>query len=201
MAAAKVKLEVVGLTSGQTQNGSYTLIMGEKGSKVKLPIVIGNYEAQTIAFEMEGLKPSRPMTHDLFKSFAQAFQIKLIEVYINDLQEGIFFSQLIFEMDGSPMNIDARTSDAISLALRFKSPIYIKKSILDNAGIVLEEETTDSPARPSDDMPPMGATPLKNNFNNLTLNELEKMLKEALADEDYDKAALIRDEITMRNMS
>ncbi len=199
--ATKVKLEVVGLTSGQTQSGSYTLIMGEKGSRVKLPIVIGNYEAQTIAFEMEGLKPSRPMTHDLFKSFAEAFRIKLVEVYINDLIEGIFYSQLIFEMNGSPMNIDARTSDAISLALRFKSPIYINKSILDNAGIVLEEEDTDSPARPNDDMPPMGATPFKTNFNNLTLNELEELLKEALAEEDYDRAALIRDEITMRNMS
>lgn len=199
--AAKVKIEVVGLTSGQTQSGSYTLIMGEKGSKVKLPIVIGNYEAQTIAFEMEGLKPSRPMTHDLFKSFAHAFNIKLVEVYINDLQEGIFYSQLVFEMDGSPMNIDARTSDAISLALRFKSPIYIKKSILDNAGIVIEEEDSDAPARPNDDLPPMGATPFKDNFNSLSLTELEDLLKEALADEDYDKAALIRDEITLRNMS
>ncbi|MFM9946083.1 MAG: bifunctional nuclease family protein [Bacteroidia bacterium] len=198
---SKVKLEVVGLTSGQTQNGSYTLIMGEKGSKVKLPIVIGNYEAQTIAFEMEGLKPSRPMTHDLFKSFAQAFHIKLIEVFINDLQEGVFYSQLIFEMGGSPMNIDARTSDAISLALRFKSPIYIKKTILDNAGIVLEDDDTDAPARPNDDLPPTGATAFKDNFNSLTLNELEELLKDALADEDYDKAALIRDEITMRNMS
>lgn len=104
----KVKIEVVGLTSGQTQQGSYTLIMGEKDSKVKLPIIIGNYEAQTIAFEMEGLRPTRPMTHDLFKSFAEAFHIKLSEVYISELNEGIFYSQLIFDMDGSPITIDAR---------------------------------------------------------------------------------------------
>ena len=199
--ANKVKIEVVGLTSGQTQSGSYTLIMGEKGSKIKLPIVIGNYEAQTIAFEMEGLKPSRPMTHDLFKSFAQAFNIKLNEVFINDLIEGVFYSQLIFDMDGSPINIDARTSDAISLALRFKSPIYIKKSILDNAGIVLDDDDTDAPARPNDDLPPMSATFFKDNFNNLSNSELEELLKEAISDEDYDKAALIRDEITKRNMS
>ena len=197
----KVKLDVVGLTSGQTQNGSYTLIMGEKGSKVKLPIVIGNYEAQTIAFEMEGLKPSRPMTHDLFKSFAEAFHITLVEVLINDLQEGIFYSRLFFDMDGSTINIDARTSDAISLALRFKSPIYIKKTILDNAGIVLDDEETEAPARPNDDVPPMGAMPFKDNFNHLSLTELEENLKDALAEEDYDKAALIRDEITKRNMS
>lgn len=196
----KVKLEVVGLTSGQTQNGSYTLIMGEKGSKVKLPIIIGNYEAQTIAFEIEGLKPSRPMTHDLFKSFAEAFHITLTEVFINDLQEGIFFSQLIFDMDGTEVLIDARTSDAISLALRFKSPIYIKKSILDNAGIVLEEEMDESPARPFDDIPPAGAMPFKDNFNHLSLNELEELLSEALAEEDYDKAARLRDEITKRNI-
>jgi bifunctional DNase/RNase len=197
----KVKLEVVGLTSGQTQNGSYTLIMGEKGSKVKLPIIIGNYEAQTIAFEIEGLKPSRPMTHDLFKSFAEAFHITLLEVFINDLQEGIFYSQLIFDMDGSEVQIDARTSDAISLALRFKCPIYIKKTILDNAGIVLEDDIEESPARPFDDAPPAGAMPFKDNFNHLTLIELEELLGEALSEEDYDKAARLRDEITKRNIS
>ncbi len=199
--ANKVLIEVVGLTSGQTQGGSYTLIMSEKGSKVKLPIVIGNYEAQTIAFEMEGLKPSRPMTHDLFKSFAQAFQIHLKEVFINDLSEGIFYSQLIFEMNGSPIVIDARTSDAISLALRFKSPIYIKKSIIDNAGIVIDDEDLDAPARPNDDVPPTVARPIKDNYNHLSLNELEEMLNDALTDEDYDKAAILRDEITKRTMS
>jgi len=195
----KVKLDVVGLTSGQAQNGSYTLIMGEKGSKVKLPIVIGNYEAQTIAFEIEGLKPSRPMTHDLFKSFAEAFKINLVEVFINDLQEGVFYSQLIFNMDGSVVNIDARTSDAISLALRFKCPIYIKRTILDNAGIVLDDTDSEEPARPNDDLPPTGAKPFKDNFNSLSLIELEEMLNDALAEEDYDKAAQIRDEITKRN--
>ncbi len=199
--AQKVKIEVQGLTSGQTLSGSYTLIMGEHGSKVKLPIVIGNYEAQTIAFEMEGLKPSRPMTHDLFKSFAQAFNIKLIEVFINDLQEGVFYSQLIFEMGGSPMNIDARTSDAISLALRFKCPIFIKKSIIDQAGIVIDTDEMDAPTRSDEETQPTGANPIKNNFNSLSLMELEDLLNEALAEEDYDKAALIRDEITLRNMS
>ncbi len=199
--AQKVKIEVQGLTSGQTQSGSYTLIMGEKGSKVKLPIVIGNYEAQTIAFEMEGLKPSRPMTHDLFKSFAHAFNIKLIEVFINDLQEGIFFSQLIFEMSGTLMNIDARTSDAISLALRFKCPIFIKKSIIDNAGIVIDTDDNDAPSRIDEEPQPTGANPIKDNFNSFSLVELEELLNEALSEEDYDKAALIRDEITLRNMS
>lgn len=196
----KVKLEVVGLTSGQTQNGSYTLIMGEKGSKIKLPIIIGNYEAQTIAFEMEGLKPTRPMTHDLFRSFAEAFHITLKEVFINDLQEGIFYSQLIFDFDGTEASIDARTSDAISLALRFKCPVYIKKTILDEAGIILEDDVEDSPARPFDDLPPSGAMPFKDNFNHLSLTELEAMLSDALAEEDYDKAARLRDEITRRNL-
>ena len=197
----KVKLEVVGLTAGHTNNSSYTLILGEKGSSIKLPIVIGAYEAQTIAFEIEGIKPSRPMTHDLFKSFAEAFNIKLTEVYISNLDEGVFYSQLIFNMSGSPMNIDARTSDAISLALRFKCPIYIKKSILDEAGIVIEDQGTDIPMRPKEDIPPMSAKPFKDNFNNLSLNELNELLEEAIKEEDYDKAAIIRDEITKRNMS
>jgi len=197
----KVQLDVVGLTSGQSQNGSYTLIMGEKGSNVKLPIVIGNYEAQTIAFEMEGLKPSRPMTHDLFKSFAQAFNIKLIEVFINDLQEGVFYSLLVFDMDGTIINIDARTSDAISLALRFKCPIYINKTILDNTGIILDDEDSVIPERPDDDHPPQGAKPVKDALNHLSFTELEELLMEAISEEDYDKAAQIRDEITKRNMS
>ena len=198
----KVKLDIIGLTSGQTQSGSYTLIMGEKDSNIRLPIVIGNFEAQTIAFEMEGLKPSRPMTHDLFRSFANAYGIKLQEVLINDLHEGIFYSQLIFEKEAEVIYIDARTSDAISLALRFKCPIYIKKTILDSAGIVLDDEDSeDGPDRNIDDLPPMGAMPFKDNFNHLSLTELDELLNEALSEEDYDKAALIRDEITKRKMS
>ncbi|MCB9251281.1 MAG: bifunctional nuclease family protein [Flavobacteriales bacterium] len=195
----KVKLDVLGLTSGQTQSGSYTLIMGEKGSNVKLPIVIGSYEAQTIAFEIEGLKPSRPMTHDLFKSFAEAFKITLQEVLISDLQEGIFFAQLIFDMDGSQIIIDARTSDAISLALRFKCDIYIRKNILDAAGIILDDEIEDAPERPGDEPPQAKAVTIKDNFNHLSLSELEELLNEALSEEDYDKAARLRDEITKRN--
>lgn len=197
----KVKLDVVGLTAGHANNSSYTLILGEKDSNIKLPIVIGAYEAQTIAFEMEGIKPSRPMTHDLFKSFAEAFSIKLVEVYINNLEDGVFYSQLNFDMNGSPINIDARTSDAISLALRFKCPIFIKKSILDEAGIVIEEQNTNTPARPNEDTPIVGASVFNQNFNNLSLNELNDLLQEAIKEEDYDKAAIIRDEITKRNMS
>lgn len=197
----KVKLEVVGLTAGNSNNASYTLILGESDSQIKLPIVIGAYEAQTIAFELEGIKPSRPMTHDLFKSFAEAFKIILDEVYISNLDDGVFYSQLIFSMSGSLLNIDARTSDAISLALRFKCPIYIKKSILDQAGIVIEDQNTDAPARPNQDLPPKSAKPVKDNFNNFSLKELNEMLDDAIKEEEYDKAALIRDEITKRNMS
>lgn len=197
----KVKLEVVGLTAGHSNSGSYTLILGENKSQIKLPIVIGAYEAQTIAFELEGIKPSRPMTHDLFKSFAEAFIIKLDEVYISNLDEGVFYSQLIFSMNGSPLHIDARTSDAISLALRFKCPIYIKKTILEDAGIVIEDMNSDAPARANEDLQPKSAKPVKDNFNNLSLKELNELLEEAIKEEDYDKAALIRDEITKRNMS
>lgn len=197
----KVKLEVIGMTAGHTNSSSYTLILGEKGSNIKLPIVIGAYEAQTIAFEMEGIKPSRPMTHDLFKSFAEAFNIKLIEVFISNLEDGVFYSQLIFDMNGSPIHIDARTSDAISLALRFKCPILINKKIIDEAGIIIEDQNSDTPTRPSDEKHTVGASVVNENFNSLSLNELNKLLEEAIKDEDYDKAALIRDEITKRNLA
>ena len=201
----KVKLDVVGLTSGQAQNGSYTLIMGEKGSKVKLPIVIGNYEAQTIAFEIEGLKPSRPMTHDLFKSFADRFDIVVKQVIIHKLVDGVFYSSIICERDKIEEIIDARTSDAIALALRFSAPIFTYKNILDKAGIYLNanpsetENTEDEGALSTPETFGIESdSNAENSYTKLSLSELHELLESAVQDEDYEKAARIRDEISKR---
>ena len=195
----KVRLEIVGLTTGQSQKSSYTLILGEEGGQIKLPIVIGAFEAQSIALVMENIKPQRPLTHDLLKNFASEYGIRIIEVYINNLVEGVFYSRLICEADGDIREIDARTSDAVAMALRFDCPIYTNRQILDNAGIILEEEMEETPDRPDveEDVlkPPSG----KDEYSSMTMEELEILLDEAIQVEDYDKAALIRDEINQRS--
>jgi len=193
----KVELEVLGLTSGHSQRSSYTLLLTEKGGQVKLPIVIGTYEAQAIALVMESVKPQRPLTHDLFKSFASVFEIDLKEVYIDNLVEGIFYAKLICVRDGVTEEIDARTSDAIALALRFGCPIYTHPSIINEAGITLEPE--DEPTEK--DEPKMDTDfdlDLSEDYSSLSLKELQILLEDALSVEDYDKAAIIRDEINKR---
>jgi len=136
----KIKLDIAGLSYSQTQSGAYALVLSEVIGKRRLPIIIGGFEAQAIAIELEKMTPSRPLTHDLFKNFADNFKINLVEVIIYNLVEGIFFAKLICELDGKEVEIDSRTSDAIALAVRFESPIYTYEFVLNSAGIILDDE-------------------------------------------------------------
>lgn len=188
----KIKLEIVGLSYSQTQSGAYALVLSEVGGKRRLPIIIGGFEAQAIAIELEKMTPTRPLTHDLFKSFAQAFTIQIREVIIYNLHEGIFFAKLVCERDGQLSDIDARTSDAIALAVRFNCPIYTFESILSSAGI-LSDELTDEQEEVA--IP----EPIGNEFERMSISELEEAMQEALENEDYERASLIRDEINTRN--
>ena len=192
----RIKLNIIGLTSSHSQRNSYTLILGEENGDLKLPVVIGGYEAQSIALVIEGLKPQRPLTHDLMHDFFNQFNITLKEVIINKLEEGVFFSTLVTERDNKIQNIDARTSDAIALALRFKCPIYTYKSILNDAGIQYEEqEVTAEEKQNKEDI---DETRSESNLSQLSLKELENELEKAIKIEDYDKAALLRDAIKAR---
>lgn len=193
--ADKIELNIVGLTSSHSQRNSYTLILGEKNGELKLPVVIGGYEAQSIALVIEGLKPQRPLTHDLMHDFFNQYEITLQEVIINKLVEGVFYSTLVTEKEGKIQNIDARTSDAIALALRVKCPIYTYKSILDDAGIQYEENETIEVQHEDNDIKELGN---QDDLNQLTIDELNIELEKALKIEDYARAALLRDEIKTR---
>ena len=193
----RIKLNIIGLTSSHSQRNSYTLILGEENGELKLPIVIGGYEAQSIALVIEGLKPQRPLTNDLISNFFSQFGIILKEVIINKLEEGVFFSTLVTEKDNKIQNIDARTSDAIALALRMKCPIYTYKSILNDAGIQYEENDIEGEEKEEiieDENTPV----VTNDLNQLSLKELEAELEKAIKIEDYVRAALLRDEIKIR---
>lgn len=190
--AGKVRLRIMGLTYSQTQTGSYALVLAEEKGKRRIPIMIGAFEAQAIAVHLEDLQPPRPLTHDLFLSFARAYGIELKEVFISKLESGIFYSELVFYNGSDMVTIDSRTSDAVALALRFKCPIYTTTEIVDTAGIILEqkeeepspEEEPDSPVRPS--------------LHEASLEELQIMLEDAVNSEDYEVASIIRDEIRRR---
>ena len=188
----KVKLRVMGLTFSQTQTGSYALVLAEESGKKRIPIMIGAFEAQAIALHLEELKPPRPLTHDLFLSFARAYSVELTEVLINKLEEGIFYSELVFFHNNEIVKIDSRTSDAVALALRFKCPIYTTTEILEKAGIILEdkieEERDIEEELPDDD-----------SIEDKPLAELEEMLAQAIANEDYETASQIRDEMKRRH--
>lgn len=193
----RIKLNIIGLTSSHSQRNSYTLILGEENGELKLPIVIGGYEAQSIALVIEGLKPQRPLTHDLISNFFSQFGIILKEVIINKLEEGVFFSTLVTEKDDKIQNIDARTSDAIALALRMKCPIYTYKSILNDAGIQYEENDTEGEEK-EEIIEDINTPVVTNDLNQLSLIELEAELEKAIKIEDYVRAALLRDEIKIR---
>ena len=193
----RIKLNIIGLTSSHSQRNSYTLILGEENGELKLPIVIGGYEAQSIALVIEGLKPQRPLTHDLISNFFSQFGIILKEVIINKLEEGVFFSTLVTEKDDKIQNIDARTSDAIALALRMKCPIYTYKSILNDAGIQYEENDTEGEEK-EEIIEDINTPVVTNDLNQLSLKELETELEKAIKIEDYVRAALLRDEIKIR---
>ncbi|MES2810128.1 MAG: bifunctional nuclease family protein [Bacteroidota bacterium] len=200
----KLKLDIVGLSYSQTQSGAYALVLGEVGGRRRLPIIIGSFEAQAIAIEIEKMTPSRPLTHDLFKSFAEAYHIMIQEVIIYNLVDGIFFSKLICSDGKKVMEIDARTSDAIAIAVRFDCPIYTYEFILSSAGIVIEgndfvylENIGETPEEVTPTPSGSGAT----GFTALSEDELKAKLQEALAEESYEKAAKIRDELNRRKAS
>jgi hypothetical protein len=195
----KVKLEIVGLSYSQTQTGAYALVLGEAKGKRRLPIIIGGFEAQAIAIELEKMTPSRPLTHDLFRSFANGFDINVSEVIIYNLVEGIFFAKLICSNNGKEVEIDARTSDAIALAVRFNCPINTYEFILSQAGIILDE---DALAAANDNVTPGEMVEVEEtDFLKKSTEELKQMLETALHDEDYEKASKIRDELNNRKKS
>lgn len=192
----KIKLEIAGLSYSQTQSGAYALVLSESGGKRQLPIIIGGFEAQAIAIELEKMTPTRPLTHDLFKQLAQSFEIQIKEVVIYNLIEGIFFSKLICERDGQIQEIDARTSDAIAIGVRFNCPIYTFENILASAGILQDETETE------DDLLGMDEDTSDENtgdtYGQMSVEELENQLSEAIENEDYELASKIRDEINKR---
>ena len=194
----KIKLEIAGLSYSQTQSGAYALVLSESVGKRRLPIIIGGFEAQAIAIELEKMTPSRPLTHDLFKNFAELFKINLTEVIIYNLVEGIFFAKLICEHNGKEIEIDSRTSDAIALAVRFDCPIYSYEFVLSSAGIILDDdENEDNEIESSTEINMDEIT--QNPVERMTLNELNSKLKEAINNEDYEAASRLRDEINKRS--
>lgn len=199
----KIKLEIVGLSYSQTQSGAYALILGEEkghGNR-RLPIIIGGFEAQAIAIELEKMTPSRPLTHDLFKNFSDAFGITITEVIIYNLVEGIFFAKLICTNGEEEKEIDARTSDAIALAIRFNAPIHTYEFILSSAGIVLDSEGDEGvpvERNISRDEEAEAVVRTEGEFSKYTNEELKAMLKSAIEDEAYERASKIRDELNNR---
>lgn len=200
-----VRLNIKGISYSQTQNGAYALILNEVDGDRKLPIVIGAFEAQSIAIALEKeIRPPRPLTHDLFKNFADRFDIVVKQVIIHKLVDGVFYSSLICERDAIEEIIDARTSDAIALALRFEAPIFTYKNILDKAGIYLkvnpkDEDDANEGVLVSDIVLEDNETTTNDDYSSKTLEELNNLLGEAVANEDYEKAAKVRDEISKRN--
>ena len=204
-----VRLTIKGISYSQTQNGAYALILSEVGGDRKLPIVIGAFEAQSIAIALEKeIRPPRPLTHDLFKNFSDRFDITVKQVIIHKLVDGVFYSSLICERDKIEEIIDARTSDAIALALRFEAPIFTYKNILEKAGIYLQGEEQQKNEKEenqeeiiSEELLPDDIEISKedNNYKKLSLSELERLLSQAVQNEDYEKAARLRDEISKRH--
>jgi bifunctional DNase/RNase len=189
----KIDLEIVALSHSVTQSHNYAVVLGEKVGNRRLPIVIGGFEAQAIAVAMERMIPNRPLTHDLFKNTLDTFDIELKEVVINNLLDGIFYAQLVCARDGNEFVIDSRTSDAIAMAVRFKSPIYTFDFIMEQAGVVLEDNEDEGGASIIPD-----EAPQSDSLENLSPKALNKMLEEVLEREDYEQAAKIRDEIKKR---
>ena len=180
----KVRLKVIGISYSQTQSGAYALIMAEENGNRRLPIIIGGFEAQAIVVKLENLTPPRPLTHDLLLLFAREFGISILEVLIYKLEEGVFYSQLVCNNGEKEILIEGRTSDAVALALRFGCPIYITQEILDKAGITI------NPTANTDNE--------KTKYSNYSNDELSKLIAEAVKKEEYEKAAVIRDELEQR---
>ena len=198
----KVKIEILGLSTGQAQSGSFALVLGEYEGKRRLPIIIGMFEAQAIAIEIEKITPNRPMTHDLFKSFADHFDFQVREILISDLKEGVFFAKLVCDKNGKSVEIDSRPSDAIAIGLRFGIDIFTTEQILNEAAVVISEEGDE------DEMDLLKKTKKTNEageykstskLGDFSTEKLNGLLEKALENEDYERAAALRDELNSRN--
>lgn len=191
----RIKLKVMGISYSQTQSGAYALILTEEAGVRRIPIIIGGFEAQAIVIKLENLDPPRPLTHDLFKQFADEFNISVLEVMIYKLEEGVFYSKLLCNNGEKESSIDSRTSDAVALALRFGCPIYTTEEILEKAGITINPSDTDvSSSNDAEGLFDTGG----NKYGSYSDEELYKMIDEAVKTEDYERAAAIRDEIEKR---
>lgn len=198
----QIRLFVKGLSYSQTQSGAYALVLGEENGDRRLPIIIGGFEAQSIAIALEkDMNPPRPLTHDLFKNFADTFGIGLKEVLIHKLQDGVFYSILVCERNGETHSLDARTSDAVALAIRFKTPIFTYEEILEKAGVILGEgqnpESTEKTKTPAPE-PKSKSDKASGLLSTQSLESLKKQMDEAVRNEDYERAARLRDEIEKR---
>ena len=201
----KIKLEILGLSSSQSQAGSFALVLGEAEGNRRLPIIIGMFEAQAIAIEIEKIVPNRPMTHDLFKSFASSFHFHVEEIVISDLKEGVFFAKIVCTDGLKKSEVDARPSDAIAVGLRFDAPIYTFENILAEAGIVLTDEEEEDEKEKAEPKAEKKVKVKKENtkkgddYKSYPVEKLNELLKDAIEKEDYEKAAKIRDELGKRN--
>ncbi len=198
MSSKKLELEIVALSHSVTQAHSYAVVLGEVNGVRKLPIVIGGFEAQAIAVALENMQPTRPLTHDLMKNMMLATQLQLVEVLIHKINEGIFYAKLICQTGSETIEIDSRTSDALALAVRFDTPIFTYESILDSAGLQMDENAPKKASKEEDKKSKVKVGSVDTELNKLSLAELQKQLNEVLETEDYIKAAQIRDEINSR---
>lgn len=191
----KIRLDIIGMSYSQSQSGAYALILGERDGKRRLPIIIGGFEAQSIAIELEKIRTPRPLTHDLFKSFADVYHIEISEVVINKFSEGVFYAKLVCTDGQNEQEVDSRTSDAIALALRFNCPIFTYESIMVAAGILMEEEAElMKPEEPKPQSEPEEAV----DYTDAAAADLKQMLQQAIENEEYEKASKIRDELNKR---
>ena len=191
----RILLDVIGLSFSHSQSGAYALLLGEKNDRRRLPVIIGEAEAQSIAIAMENVEKKRPLTHDLFKSFATTYGINITEVVINRFKEGLFFSELHCEKDGEVSVIDARTSDAVAIAVRFKCPIYTTSQVMEEAGLIMDEyENEDSEEHEENMLDDFGYE----RMDRYDMQDLQQLLQDAIDNEDYMAASVLRDEINKR---
>lgn len=189
----KIPLKVVGLSHSHTQSGAYALILEDTAGKRRLPIIIGNFEAQSIAIELEKMKPGRPLTHDVFFTVANTFDIQLQEVVIYNLVEGVFYAKLILDNGMKHEEIDARSSDAIALAVRFKCPIYASEFVVNQAGVSVEEEE-----RGEESSTPAPLPSETDSLKKLSSKEIEKQMDKAIEEENYELASKLKKELDSR---
>jgi uncharacterized protein len=194
-----IELEILGLSSNHSQSGSFTLVMGEVNGLRRLPIVIGMFEAQAIAIEIEKIIPNRPMTHDLFRSFADNFEFEIEKIIISEMKEGVFFAKIHCKNNLTEVDIDSRPSDAIAIAVRFGAGIFCAEKVLEEAGIEFSEDERREESKASKSQVQKQTIPKESSLKDYSLDKLNQMLEKAITNEDYEKAARIRDEINKRN--